>query len=343
MVATNLKANTNIQDTSAAKLADLRDLMADYDLDCYFIPAVDEHLNLSVPAAKQRRAWICGFTGSAGDLLVGKNSAWLFVDSRYYEQAELQVDPGLIEISKLGLEGNLTSIETLEKLAVEAAQKSTKVRLGFDPFTVGTEQYQNWVKKFATAEIELIPIRENLTDKVRSQTPWQTAETLPAIDAEPIFSLPVSLTGETAAEKLARVREAMQLANIDVLPITNLNQIAWLFNLRGSDIPHIPIFISYAIVTTDSAFLFTNPERIPLEIKQELRADVTLLPYADYPHTLETCVNLPNKVRVLLDPKHSTAGTYQLILNQQEAQFYNIEIVFDAHPVEGMKARKNPS
>ena len=190
MVSTNLKANTNIQDTSAAKLADLRDLMADYDLDCYLIPAVDEHLNLSVPTAKQRRAWICGFTGSAGDLLVGKNSAWLFVDSRYYEQAELQVDPGLIEISKLGLEGNLTLIETLEKLAVESAQKSTKVRLGFDPFTVGTEQYQNWVKKFATAEIELIPIRENLTDKVRSQNPWKTAETLPAIDAEPMFSLP---------------------------------------------------------------------------------------------------------------------------------------------------------
>ena len=207
-------------------------LMANYDLDCYFIPAVDEHLNLSVPAAKQRRAWISGFTGSAGDLLVGKNSAWLFVDSRYYEQAELQVDAGLIKISKLGLEGNLSLIATLEKLATESGQKSTKIRFGFDPFTVATEQYQNWLKKFATARIELVSIRENLADKVR-----QTAETLPAIDESPIFSLPVSLTGETCTQKLVRVREAMQKANIDVLPITNLNQIAWLFNLRGSDIP----------------------------------------------------------------------------------------------------------
>ena len=338
MVATNFKGNTNLQDTSAAKLADLRDLMADYELDCYYIPAVDEHLNLSVPAAKQRRAWMCGFTGSGGDLLVGKKSAWLFVDSRYYEQAELQVDTGIIQISKLGLEGNLTLIETLEKLAVESAEKSTKIRLAFDPFTVATEQYQNWVKKFANAEIDLIPIPDNLTDKVRSQT----GETLPAIDEDPIFSLPASLTGETAAQKLARVREAMQLANIDVLPITNLNQIAWLFNLRGSDIPHIPIFISYAIVTTDSAFLFTNPDRVSPYIKQELRADVTLLPYTEYRRTLESCVNLPKKVRVLLDAKHSTAGTYQLILNQQEAQLYNIEIVFETHPVEGMKARKNP-
>ncbi|WP_293125786.1 aminopeptidase P family protein [Microcoleus sp. bin38.metabat.b11b12b14.051] len=336
MVATNLKVDTSIQNASSTKLDDLRALMANYDLDCYFIPAVDEHLNLSVPAAKQRRAWISGFTGSAGDLLVGKNSAWLFVDSRYYEQAELQVDPALIQISKLGLEGNLSLIETLEKLAAESAQKPSKIRFGFDPFTVAAEQYQNWVKKFAPGGIELVSLPENLADKVR-----QTAETLPTIDESPIFSLPASLTGETATQKLVRVREAMQKANIDVLPITNLNQIAWLFNLRGADIPHIPIFISYAILTADAAFLFTNLERVSPEIEQELSPNVTLLPYADYPSTLEACVNLPKKVRVLFDSKHSTAGTYQLILDQQKAK-NNIEIVFEPNPVEGMKARKNP-
>ncbi|MBE9123269.1 aminopeptidase P family protein [Tychonema sp. LEGE 07199] len=336
MVATNLITDKNREILPAAKLKDLRELMASYDLDCYLIPAVDEHLNLSVPAAKQRRAWISGFTGSAGDLLVGKDAAWLFVDSRYYEQAELQVDAALIQISKLGLEGNLSLIETLEKIAVESAQKSTKIRFGFDPFTVATEQYQNWVKKFATAGIELVAISENLADKVR-----QTTEFLPAIDESPIFSLPVSLTGETAAQKLVRVREVMQTANIDVLPISNLNQIAWLFNLRGSDIPHIPIFISYAIVTADAAFLFTNLDRVSPEIKKELSAAVTLLPYADYPSILESCVNLVNKVRVLLDSKHSTAGTYKLILGQQKAE-NKIEIVFAPNPVEGMKARKNP-
>ena len=336
MVATNFKSERILENASVEKIATLRALMANHDLDCYFIPAVDEHLNLSVPAAKQRRAWISGFTGSGGDLLVGKNSAWLFVDSRYYEQAELQVDAGLIQISKLGLEGNLSLIETLEKLATESAQKSTKIRFGFDPFTVATEQYQNWVNKFATAGIELVPIPENLADKVR-----QTTETLPAIDESPIFSLPASLTGETAAQKLVRVREAMQKANIDLLPITNLNQIAWLFNLRGSDIPHIPIFISYAIVTADAAFLLTNLERVSPEIEQELSADVTLLPYSDYPSTLERCLNLPKQVRVLLDAKHSTAGTYQLLLNQQQASENKIEIVFQLNPVEGMKARKN--
>ncbi|MEG5057357.1 M24 family metallopeptidase [Microcoleus sp. A2-C5] len=335
MIASNFKAIQNNQDSISAKLANLRVMMAKNDLDCYFIPAVDEHFNLSVPAAKQRRAWISGFTGSAGDLLVGKDSAWLFVDSRYYEQAELQVDTGIIQISKLGLEENLSLIETLEKLA-ESAPKSTKIRFGFDPFTVSTEQYQKWVNKFATAGIELVSIRENLADKVR-----QTVETLPAIDESPIFSLPATLTGETAAQKLARVREAMAKANIDVLPISNLNQIAWLFNLRGSDIPNIPIFISYAIVTTDAAFLFTNPERVSLEIKQEISADITLLPYTDYPSTLVSCVSLPKKIRVLLDSKHSTAGTYQLILDQQKAK-NNIEIVFEPNPIEGMKARKNP-
>ena len=340
MVAANFK--TNINELTRSKLANLRDAMLNYDLDCYFIPAVDEHLNLYGSEAKQRRAWISGFTGSAGDLLVGKNAAWLFVDSRYYEQAELQVDSALIQISKLGLEENLTLIETLEKLAVESAQSQTKLRFGFDPFTLSIEQYQTWVKKFATAGIELIPISENLADKVRSHNLAKTSETLPAIDESPIFSLPVSLTGESATEKLVRVREAMQKANIDVLPITNLNQIAWLFNLRGSDIPNIPIFISYAIVTTDAAFLFTNPQRVLPEIQQDLQRCATLLPYENYPQTLLDCISQPKLTRVLLDAKHTTAGTHQLIVNRQVEDEDNIEIVFEANPIEGMKARKNP-
>ncbi len=337
MVAANLKPSNNSQCISD-KIGDLRALMANSDLDCYLIPAVDEHLNLSVPEAKQRRAWMSGFSGSAGDLLVGKNAAWLFVDSRYYEQAELQVDTSLIQISKLGLSGNLSLIETLEKLAQSAAQNQSKVRFGFDPFTVSVEQFQVWVKKFAAAGIELVSVPENLADKVRSRA----AETLPAIDRSPVFSLPPHLTGETAEQKLARVREEMQKANVNLLPITNLNQIAWLFNLRGSDIPHIPVFISYAIVTPTAAFLFANPERIPAEIKQELPADVTLLPYADYPLALESCVNLSETVRVLLDPKHTTAGTYQLISDRQKVNANTVEIVFDPNPIEGMKARKNP-
>lgn len=342
MVSANLKTNINTQELTRSKLANLRDSMLNYDLDCYFIPAVDEHLNLYGSEAKQRRAWISGFTGSAGDLLVGKNSAWLFVDSRYYEQAELQIDSALIQISKLGLEENLTLIETLEKLAVESAKNQTKLRFGFDPFTLSVEQYQSWVKKFATAGIELIPISENLADKVRSQNLAKTSDTLPAIDESPIFSLPVSLTGESAAEKLVRVRKAMQKANIDVLPITNLNQIAWLFNLRGSDIPNIPIFISYAIVTFDVAFLFTNPQRVSPEIQQDLQRYATLLPYDNYQKTLLNCISQPRLTRVLLDAKHTTAGTHQLIVNRQVEDEDNIEIVFDANPIEGMKARKNP-
>jgi Xaa-Pro aminopeptidase len=341
MVTANLKTNINTQELTRSKLANLRDLMLNYDLDFYFIPAVDEHLNLYGSEAKQRRAWISGFTGSAGDLLVGKNLAWLFVDSRYYEQAELQVDSALIQISKLGLEESLTLIETLEKLAVESAQNQTKLRLGFDPFTLSVEQYQSWVNKFATAGIELIPISENLADKVRSQNTEKTSKTLPAIDESPIFGLPVSLTGESAAEKLVRVREVIQKANIDVLPITNLNQIAWLFNLRGSDIPNIPIFISYAIVTPDAAFLFTNPQRVSPEIQQDLQRCVTLLPYENYPQTLLDCISQPRLTRVLLDAKHTTAGTHQLIVNRQVEDEDNIEIVFEASPIEGMKARKN--
>ena len=83
-------------------------------LDAYLIPAADEHLNEYLPEARQRRIWVTGFTGSSGDFLLGRDSACLFVDSRYYEQADLEVDPALIQVSKVGCEGHKTLEETLK-------------------------------------------------------------------------------------------------------------------------------------------------------------------------------------------------------------------------------------
>jgi Xaa-Pro aminopeptidase len=104
------------------KFAALRSHLATHRLDGYLVPAADEHLNEYLPEAKRRRIWLSGFSGSAGDLLVGQETAWLFVDSRYYEQADLEVDPALMQVSKLGLDGQKTLDETLEALGQAATQ-----------------------------------------------------------------------------------------------------------------------------------------------------------------------------------------------------------------------------
>ena len=312
-----------------AKLTALRSLMTTHQLDGYLIPSADEHLNEYLPKAWQRRDWASGFTGSAGDFLVGIEQAWLFVDSRYHEQADLEVDPSLIQVSKLGLEGHKTLVETLESLG----QSAPGFRLGFDPFTLAVEQFRTFQKQLEPAGIKLVFVLENLVDKVRIQSPWIESEPLPALGDSQLFPVPDAVAGETTVQKLTRVREAMQKANSDILPITKLDQVAWLFNLRGWDIPYNPVFIAYAMITGNEAFLFTNLARMADEIEETLQKHVTLLPYEQYEETLKSLVSQSSNLRVLLDPKHTTMGTYCLL--------EGVRVVETANPIEGMKARKN--
>ncbi|QZZ19576.1 aminopeptidase P family protein [Leptothermofonsia sichuanensis E412] len=323
--------------TTRAKLEDLRSLLTAHQLDAYLIPSADEHLNEYLPEAKQHRIWATGFTGSRGDLLLGRDLAWLFVDSRYYEQAELEVDPTLIQIVKVGLEGQKTLEETLEDLGREANQHGKEFRLGFDPFTLAVSQYREFQKQIEPCGVVLVPLRENLVETVRSLPLWSETEPFPGFANSKLFYLPETLTGETPEQKLDRVREAMEKKNVQILPVTKLDQIAWLFNLRGWDVPYNPVFIAYAIITRQQAFLFTNPERIEPAIQQRLRSCVTLLPYEAYADHLRSLLAQAVSCRVLLDPKRSTLGTYQILKDHPSRP----KILEADSPIEGMKACKN--
>ncbi len=321
-----------------AKLTDLRALMAEHRLDAYLIPSADEHLNEYLPKAKQRRAWASGFTGSAGDFLVGRDWAWLFVDSRYHEQADLEVNASLIQVSKLGLEGHKTLVELLETLGQE--HSATGFRLGIYPFTLAVEQFRNFQKQLEPAGVNLVPVAKNLVDQVCAEQNGAESELLSAYATSALFSLPDTVTGETTAQKLARVRQALQKSKTDLLPITKLDQIAWLFNLRGRDVPYNPVFIAYAVVTLEAAYLFTNLQRIDVQVQEALHNHVTLLPYEDYDPTLTTLSQL-QPARILVDLKHTTQGTYQLLEEAKQEVGDTLQIVEVTNPIEGMKARKN--
>jgi Xaa-Pro aminopeptidase len=308
--------------------------MAAHNLDAYLIPSGDEHLNEYVPDAKQRRAWASGFTGSAGDFLVGKTQAWVFVDSRYYEQADLEVDPHLIQICKLEIEGHKTLTETLEAWGNSAQQT---VRVGYDPFTLSVFQWRSLNDKLKSAGIELVAIADNLVDLAQRQPELQPTEPHPYAESS-IFQVPDAIAGQSSVEKLQAVREALATQKADILPLTKLDQIAWLFNLRGWDVPYNPVFIAYAIVTADHAYLFTNLERLDASIQQELQAWVTLRPYTDYAATLQQLASTGQMANVLIDPKQATMGTHQLVERLEHAQ-----ILEATHPIEGLKAHKNPT
>ena len=318
---------------TAQKFAALRTQLAKHKLDAYFVPSADEHLNEYLPEAKQRRQWISGFTGSAGDFLISTNQAWVFVDSRYYEQADMQVDANLQKVCKVGLEEHQTLEEVIEELGQTASKQLQTFRLGIDPFTITVAQYRRFSESLGNAGVEIVPIIENLVDTVRSQSPWIESEPIPPFGDQPVIALPESVTGESLAKKLERVREVMGKKKTSILPVTKLDQIAWLYNLRGRDVECNPVFISYAIVTTTDAYLFTNTSRIDEPVRQALAGQVQILDYDQYIPTLRSLV--VDHKNVLVAIAQTTYGTY-LQLKDVKAKIVGAE-----HPIETFKAHKN--
>ncbi len=314
--------DSSAKDRAAAeRLAALRQQLSRHAIDAYLIPSVDEHINEYLPENRKRREWASGFSGSAGDFLVGVHEAWVFVDSRYHEQAGYEVSTRHIHISRLGLEGEPSLIEKIRHLAGSACA----FRLGFDPFTLTWQQYQAFEKAFKNTAVQLVPVAGNLVDALWADAP-------PTLCSE-VFALPESITGQATAAKLAEVRKRMAEAGATVLPLTKLDQVAWLFNLRGQDIPYNPVFIAYALITPDEALLFTDATRIRPEAMAALQsAGVGVRPYADYVSALS---GLSSGQRVLVAAGQTTLGTVQLVQSQEGLP------VEAEHPVELLKAVKN--
>lgn len=310
--------------STGEKLSGLRALMQRHGLDGYVIPSSDEHLNEYLPEHQKRREWVSGFSGSAGDALVTLETAWAFVDSRYYEQADLEVDTRLVQVSKLGLDGQPNLGEAIK----QAAEGKKSFRVGFDPSTLALEQFNGLAKRLARTSVEWVPVGENLVDAL-----WVDGK--PAAVAAEIFGVPDAVSGESFPLKLKRVREAMATLGAQVLPVIKLDQVAWLFNLRGQDIPYNPVFLSYAVLTPKEAYLFTDSARIRPEDLKALKGLVTLLPYGEYGETLKR-LGGPG-AKVLIDPELTPYGTFLTV------QSAGGEVIEAAHPVQRMKALKNPT
>lgn len=315
-------AGSQKAEQTANRLKGLRELMAQHQLDAYLIPSVDEHINEYLPENKQRRAWASGFSGSAGDFLVTTNEAWLFVDSRYHEQTDYEVALEHIQISKLGKAKHPSLNEKIQAMA----NGKDQFRLGFDPFTLSVQQGQAFQKSFDQTGIQLVPVHGNLVDKL-----WTDA---PPAESSEVFALPEDITGKSVADKLQTVQDKLKALKVDLLPVTKLDQVAWLFNLRGQDIPYNPVFTAYALITPKTAHLFVDSSRIRPADLQALKALVSIHPYKDYTSTLEGWTSEPT---VLVDPKHTTWGTLELIQGLQG------RVKEAEHPVELMKALKNPA
>lgn len=234
----------------------LRSELSRLGLDGFIVPRADEHLGEYVPAAAERLAWLTGFTGSAGLAAVLPDRAALFVDGRYTLQAVEQTDPALWERHHLVEE---------PPAAWLAAQVSTGARIGYDPLLISETE----LRRFTDAGLAMAALAANPIDAV-----WADR---PAAPLAPAVPHPLAVSGRASAEKRASLASALREAGQDAAVLTDPASIAWLFNLRGSDVPFTPFALGFALLfSSGRATLFMAPQKLPAETRAWLGNEVAL-------------------------------------------------------------------
>lgn len=298
------------------RLEKLRALMAERGIDAYVVPTSDFHESEYVGDYFKARKYMSGFTGSAGVLAVTASEAGLWTDGRYFIQAARELQDSTIQLMKMGEEG----VPTIEAFLQEKVPEGGK--LGFDGRVITAHQGLDFAKKMAGKNASLAT-SEDLVDLL-----W---EDRPALSAEPAYLLDVKYAGKSTAEKLSDLRETMKKEGATVHIITTLDDIAWLFNIRGNDVAYNPVVLSYAVIEMDKAHLFVNPVCISDEIRAELEKVGTLFhPYNDVVGFVK---GLSAEETVLLDPRKVSYEIYSSVAGKK---------VEKTNPTQLSKAIKNP-
>ena len=300
------------------RIAALRELMVEHGIQVYLIPSTDPHQSEYVPEMWERRKWISGFTGSAGELAVSLKNAGLWTDSRYFLQAEKELEGSGIELFKSGL----PDVPTLQDWLKQELNSDDAV--GIDPRVFSYREVQKLESFLQTWKINLKTIETNLVDEI-----WNDQ---PAFPSGPVRPWEVLFSGETVESKLNRLREKMVSENADAHVLSSLDAIAWLFNIRGNDVEYNPVVISYAIITLDSARLYTGLNKIAPGVKSHLAGLVDIFDYDEFKDGLLWLRK--NKSRVWLDPATVSRWIVDVLGNECEA-------LFKESPVTLFKAMKN--
>ena len=297
--------------------------MADAGWDGYLVPSADPHLSEYLPDHWKRREYLSGFTGSLGDLLVGKTGAWLWTDSRYFLQAEEQLAGTDISLCRLGIAGE----PTLETVIDEHFPGMT---VAVDPHTILVRDRERLTKALGKVSGQLILASHNLVDAV-----WEDQPSLPA---DPISIHPLSFAGISVADKISLVRE--HLATLlpreglsYIHPISALDAVAWLFNIRGSDIPFNPLALGYAVISSDIAVAYLNISIASREVVAQLAHEgVTVRPYGDFISSLEEY-----RGTWIIDPLSTNAAIIEMIERSNTPP-----VIRAPSPITLLKSVKNP-
>lgn len=307
-----------MKQTINERIENLREWMRANGFSTFVFPSSDPHNSEYVADHWKSREWISGFTGSAGTAVVTLDHAALWTDSRYFIAAAEQLAGTEYRLMKLRVAGTPT---VCEWLADELA--------AYEKPVIGLDGNVNSFAEVAALTQELAT-RGNIrvrTDADPMATLW-TAR--PAIPGHKVCLHPLKYAGETTASKISRIRKSLAVRGADGLLVTALDEIAWVLNLRGSDVHCNPVFVSYLLITPGNVTLYINKEKLPEEVRHCLAAgNIAVEPYGAVAGGLE---HYPG--RHLLVDDSTTNHTLVSALQRGKA-------VFGESPVPGMKAVKN--
>ena len=299
------------------RIEKLRSLMKEKDIFAYIIPSADYHQSEYVGEFFKGREFISGFTGSAGTVVITQEKAILWTDGRYFLQAEEELSTSCVELYKMGQENVPTTFEYIENEVPSGS------KVGFDGRTISAAM---------GAILELNLAKKNITISYEDDLLNEIWEDRPALSDVKAFLLDIKYSGEDFTSKIARVREWMRENNTTTHILTSLDDIAWLFNIRGGDIKYNPVVLSYAVITLDKAILFVDENKLNDEIKTSFGEEVVEI--KNYFEIYEFVKSINKEEIVLID---SNKISYSILKNIPAG----VKVVNGMNPSTKFKAQKN--
>lgn len=299
--------------TYKEKLSGIRGQMAANGVAAYIIASADPHISEYMPDHYKCISFASGFTGSAGTLVITQDFAGLWADFRYFVQAEQQLQNSGYVLVKQKVQHMPEYITWLHEVLNNGS----------------TVAYNDRLLSIGLGEL----LEKQLTDKNIVFKSFDFLDPIwpdrPSLPSGAAFLIDEKYTGKSTAEKLAQLRAALKT---DYHLISSLDDLAWLFNIRGADVSYNPVTLSFALISADSATLFVEAGKLTDVDKAYLNsAGVTLLPYGDIDNAL---TSLPENSSILIDPKRNCFGLYKLVPS-------SVTIKQDTNPTTQFKAIKN--
>ena len=294
------------------RIENIRDLMKEKNIYAYIVPSSDYHQSEYVGDYFKSREFMSGFTGSAGTLIISMDEAGLWTDGRYFIQAENELKDSGIKLFKMGEEG----VPTIEEYLLEKLPKNST--LGFDGRVMSVKEGQSLANKLAFKGIN-IEYKYDLVNDI-----WEDRCSLPT---EKAFLLGTEYSGESFSDKLSRIRAVMKEKKATTHILASLDDIAWLFNIRGRDVKSNPVVLSYAVISIDSVYLFIDKNKIGEDIRAELSKENVQI--KGYEEVYEFIKKIEENEVVLIDTSKVNYAIYNNIpSNVQKIEERNPSILF---------------